>query len=319
MDSTRAYPDYYPPYNQSHALEYTKTLTSQATILHLGLWTPIQRGETTSIVLFYKIPQYAQKDSLGNFQFDFKTIIDRQAILVQNMRVAINVDYCFTLKGGESKVDYRPNIGFMGDAAMTKAASADIASPEFRQYTEQIRYAGGLVKTASNLDAFESFHVKGTYGENSFIVNFPESMFGIVIGALVLAGIIVLGKKAAASFKPKGKFDLMNYSSLATLSFASAVGIIILDLIIFFAAEQISHWSYNFSWLSAALVLLGVVVSAGAIFLPSLYVASKEGMVKGAAVFGMTLVFLIVLGIIAGIALNILFPPVVYYATTAMA
>ncbi|HLC93050.1 MAG TPA: hypothetical protein VJH23_05070, partial [archaeon] len=150
-------------------------------------------------------------------------------------------------------------------------------------------------------------------------VNFPESMFGIVIGALVLAGIIVLGKKAAASFKPKGKFDLMNYSSLATLSFASAVGIIILDLIIFFAAEQISHWSYNFSWLSAALVLLGVVVSAGAIFLPSLYVASKEGMVKGAAVFGMTLVFLIVLGIIAGIALNILFPPVVYYATTAMA
>ena len=316
------YPDYYPypaPQEYGHPIEYEKTLTSDSTLLTLNLWNPVQRGGSTTVVLFYKIPRYAEKDVLGNHQFDFKTIIDRQAILVQNMRVAVNVAEGQFLKGGEAKVDYRPNTGFMGEAAMTSAASADVASPEYRQSYYQIRYAEGLVKTASNLDSFESFHVKGTYGENWPLVNWTDVAVWLAAAALVLAGIALGAKRAAAALKGGKagamKLDTGSYEGIALISFASSVAVIVAVAVAMFLAGNVSNLSYGLQWLSIAIAMLGLLAAAAGIFLPALYVASKEGMVKGALTFLLTIGFLIALGVILAILFSIIFPPVVYYAT----
>ncbi len=304
-------PDYYPGNRYSSSIDYTKTLTSDSTLLRIKLSKSIQRGESTSVVLFYKIPLYAKKDSLGNFQFDFRTIIDKDAILVQNMRVAVNVDSGLSLKGGEAKVDYRPNtgMGFVNEAAMSKMANVGVGTQEYRQYYSTIRSAGGLVKTASNVDAFESFHVKGAYGENYFLVNLPESL-AWPVAALIIIGIAIVGGKAAMkkiSLKGKAKIDASGWFGIGVISFGSAVAILVIDAVLFFIAQFIGSQMYSLEWLAIAVVLFGLIISAGLLFLPALYVSSKEGMLKGAAVFFLTIGFLIVLFISIGLIVSFLF------------
>ncbi|HLC93079.1 MAG TPA: hypothetical protein VJH23_05220 [archaeon] len=306
-------PEKYPQY--PHPINYTKTLTSDATILHLNLWEPIQRGESSSITLFYKIPLYAKKDSLGNFQFDFRTIIDRDAILIENMRVAVNVQEGFVLKGGDAKVDYRPNTGFMGEAAMSSVASADVSSPQYRQYYDGIRNADGLVKTTSGVDAFESFHVKGTYGENGFLVNMPETLIWLVIGILGIAGLALVVKKGLGAIKIKGKIDTNGWGKIGFISFASAAGVIAINAVTFFIAQEISKISYRFELAMMGIVLLGILASAGVLFLPPLYTASKEGVVKGALMFFLSIGILIAIVIGLQLLLSALFPPIYTYAS----
>ncbi len=303
-------PDYYPQKREyAQALDYTKTLNSDSTILHLNLWESIQRGESTTITLFYKIPLYAQKDNLGNFQFDFKTIIDRDAILIENMRVAINAQQGFTLKGGEAKVEYKSNMGFVAETQMAKMATAEIGTQQYRQYTDPIRYATGYVKTASNIDAFESFHVRGTYGENSFFANLPESIFWL-LSAIIVIGLLAFGAKAAAkNIKWNSKPDAQGYFGIGLISFASAAAIIGLNGVAFFIADLTSRISYQFSWVSMIMMLFGILASTGILFMPPLYISSKQGVVKGAVTFFLTLFFLIILGILAAILIDVFKSP----------
>jgi len=56
-----------------HVIEYEKQLLSESTILRLELKEPIQQRGTGTIVLFYKIPRYANQDIGGNYKFDFET------------------------------------------------------------------------------------------------------------------------------------------------------------------------------------------------------------------------------------------------------
>ena len=44
---------------------------------------------------------------MGAFSFTFKTIIDSNAKLIDNVRVAVNVDPNYYLKGASAEVDYR--------------------------------------------------------------------------------------------------------------------------------------------------------------------------------------------------------------------
>ncbi|MFH1390981.1 MAG: hypothetical protein ABIH20_01585 [Candidatus Diapherotrites archaeon] len=293
-------------------IEYSKTLTSSATILHLELKESIQMNNTGTIVLFYKIPRYAEKDLVGNYNFDFKTIIDKDAILIENLRVAVNVQEGLFMKGGEAKVDYKPNIGFMGEMAMAKAMDVSVESPYYKDYYYSIRNTQGLVKTATNLDPFESFHVKGNYGENWIGLYFFDMIAGI-IGAAVLIIILVLGfrkiKKALKFKETKGN----DYVQSALVGFGSAVSIVIISAVLFFIAALVSEFSYSLQWISLLIGLLGILISFVLLFLPSLYVSSKKGIIQGALTFFLTIFFLIAISIFLGIAYNVLFPPRIYY------
>ncbi|MAG18384.1 MAG: hypothetical protein CL944_02840 [Candidatus Diapherotrites archaeon] len=296
-------------------VEYSKTLTSNATILHLELKESIPMNSQGTIVLFYKIPRYAKRDLVGNYNFDFKTIIDKDAILIENLRVAVNVQEGLFMKGGEAKVDYKPNIGFMGEMAMSKTMDVSIESPYYRDYYYSIRNAQGLVKTARNLDPFESFHVKGNYGENWLALYFFDLIAGI-IGAAVLIVVSVLGfRQITKVFKTKNttKGKGNDYVQSALVAFGSAIAIVITNVVLFFTAVIVSEFSYSLQWIVLLIGLLGILVSFGLLFLPSLYVSSKKGIIQGALVFFLTIFFLIAISIFLGIAYTVLFPPRIYY------
>ncbi|MCR4335200.1 MAG: hypothetical protein NUV57_01540 [archaeon] len=298
-------------------IEYSKTLTSSATILHLELKESIPMNGTGTIVLFYKIPKYAEKDLVGNYNFDFKTIIDKDAILIENLRVAINVQEGLFMKGGEAEVDYRPNTWFMGEMAMTQVKDVGIESPYYRDYYYSIRNAQGLVKSATNLDPFESFHVKGNYGENWLALYFLDVIAGI-IGAAILIIVSIFGfrkiKKWLNLKNLKEKNTKGNeYVHSALVAFGSATAIVITTGVLFLIAAMISSFSYSLQWISMLIGLLGLLVSFGLLFLPSLYISSKKGIIQGAIVFFLTVFFLIAMSIFLGIAYTVLFPPVIYY------
>ncbi len=306
--------DYYPnpEYQNPQALDYTKTLTSGATILNIELWNAIERNNSGSIIIFYKIPNYAQKDFFGNYSFDFKTIIDNRAVLIQNVRVAVNVQDGLSLKGGESSVDYRPGLGFMSEATMAKASdSAIMIDPYYRDYYYGIRNAQGLVKTATNLDPFESFHVKGNYGENWLALNFADIALWIIAAGIIIAGAAIIMRKAGLA-KIKGP-NGNEYVKSAGIGFASSALATVFALGSFIAADVLQKFLHNAQGIALLIMLIGLIASAGIVFLPSVYVTTKKGIVHGAFTFFTTLFFLAIFSIAAFLVLQALLRPTIVY------
>ena len=317
-----------------HVIEYEKQLLSESTILRLELKEPIQQRGTGTIVLFYKIPRYANQDIGGNYKFDFETIIDNDAILIEGMRIAVNVQEGLQFKEGEAKIDYKPNLGFMGETAMAKVADTGIESPYYRDYYYGIMNAQGMVRTAQNLDAFESFHVKGSYGENFLALYFLDIAFWIVLGGILVTGIAIAFRKALDAMKQgktmkqgkkepktnetqaKVKHDAaaFGFAQSAVVAFSSAIAAIVVVAVGLFIAVFVSSLSYSFALIGAVLFLLGLVVAAAILFVPALFISSKHGLAQGAAAFFMTVFFLIVLTLIFLIIIQLLFPPLIYYA-----
>ena len=301
----------YPEYQNPQALDYTKTLTSGATILNIELWNAIERNNSGSIIIFYKIPNYAQKDFFGNYSFDFKTIIDNRAILIQNVRVAVNVQEGLSLKGGESSVDYRPGLGFMSEATMAKASGSAMIDPYYRDYYYGIRDAQGLVKTATNLDPFESFHVKGNYGGNWLAMNFADIALWIIAAGIIIAGAAIIMRKAGLA-KIKGP-NGNGYVKSAGIGFASSALATMFALGSFIAADAIGKFSYNAQGIALLIMLIGLIASAGIVFLPSVYVTTKKGIVHGAVTFFTTLFFLAIFIVAAFLVLQALLRPTIVY------
>ncbi|HZX34735.1 MAG TPA: hypothetical protein VFF09_05130, partial [archaeon] len=276
---------YYPQQGTPKVIDYTKTLTSEATILRLELKEAVEKQGVSTIVLFYRIPRYALKDFFGNYSFDFKTIIDKDAILIENLRVAVNVQEGLSLKGGEAKVDYRSNasLGFVSGAAMSEMAGAGVDSKVYRDYYYGIQNAQGLVKTASSLDPFESFHVKGNYGENWIALYFLDIAFWLIVLGIGIVLAVKLGRKALEKLSPKkGKQESGALAQTFIASIGSALGIIVAMVLAFALASALNGFSYSLQAFSMLIIVLGLIVSAGLLFLPALYISSKNGMLYGA-------------------------------------
>jgi len=294
-------------------LDYDKIITSEATVLNIDLEYPIKTMGQGTLVLFYKIPHYAKQDLFGNFEFDFKTIIDKDAILIENIRVAVNVQEGLFLKGGEAKVDYRPGFGIVSETALSEIKADGISSPYYNDYYYGIRNAQGLVKNASNLDPLESFHVKGNFGENYAMLYLFDGVFWLIGIGLIIAGIVFALKKGAKELKiNSGKEN--DFIKSGAIAFGSAIGIIVTIIGGFVLANIINGISYNLSGIGLLVMLLAGAISLGLLFFPALYVSSKKGILQGAVTFFLTIIFLIILGMIALIAYQMLFANEVYRA-----
>ena len=150
----------------------------------------LQPNENTSLVLFFKSSETAEKDFLGNLDFDFKTIVDRQAVLTERVRVSVSMQKDFFLKNGEHETEFKPD--FFNEASMAKMAS--MSEREIMPYIDAIEYdKGQMVEETFNLDAFESFHVKGKYSENYIALYANEVLIGLAI--LLVIGIIAVSRR----------------------------------------------------------------------------------------------------------------------------
>ena len=300
--------------------DYEKTLTSNTTLLDIELPQAIEKQNTGRIVLFYKINNYAKKDAFGNFEFDFKTIIDNEAILIENVRVAVNVEPSLTLKSGKSEVDYRNNrnnFNFLSVSEMAAVGSADISSQEYKKYSSGIEYATGLVKTTRNLDAFESFHVKGNYGENTVVLYFWETLLGVLLLGGIIGLLIVVGKKFGGinekEVKTKENKEYGKYAETIIASAGSAISITITLAIAWGLAEFINGISYSYNSIGILVIFFGLIVSAGILFMVPIIISSKKGALHGVACFFLTLAILVGIAIALIILAGLMAPRPIYY------
>jgi hypothetical protein len=275
---------------------------SNSVSLPLTLKEPISQNQETNVLVFYKVDGYVT-DLLGAYDFDFETV--KIPFSTNSVRVSVDVQDSLHLKGTSSNVNYQPNF----DAFSTKMASADRFSgqsyQEMQSYTSNIMYAGGLVKTASNLDPQESFTVKGTYAA-SWIRLYLDVIFGVLLAAAAVIALLIYGtkklrnllpepKKSEASKQESHKF-LMPF--LAGLY--SSIGITMLWAVVILITRFISsifYYGYG-SLLAMLLVLLVVLVTLALMIGIPIYVGSRYGAFTGImtalSIFGWLIVFIII-------------------------
>lgn len=335
LENSDIAPEYRNEWN-AEKIDFSYDFTSTATILHLTLPHSIEPNSKAAVVLLYKVSRYAEKDLLGTSSFDFKTIIDKKASLIQNVRVAVNVQEGLFLKGGTSNVEYKPD--FFGSAAVSKMSSAEVSSSYYRDYSSAIEYSqGAIVKNAFNLDPFESFHVKGQYSENWLLL-----FLGDIILWIIILGIIgLIAKKILfphseerkeifdePKFREKGKDKLIqkpvqsiqlngnngsNSGLIVGTGFFSALAII--GYWWFFALIMpMLGWS-NYS-LTGLLVLmfflLGIALTLLLLIAPPIYFGKKKGFSTGLWIAISSILWLFALAIISLIIIALLTPSYAY-------
>ena len=113
--------------------------------------------------------------------FKFETI--KSGLDVNQVRVAINVQEGFYLKGGKGQTQYQPPIF---SALESTSALKGVEDSSIRSFSQNIIYQSGYVKQTSGLDPWESFTVAGKYSSSRFLLY----LNGIFISIAVIIGII---------------------------------------------------------------------------------------------------------------------------------
>ena len=260
----------------------------------------LEEQEESALLLYYKVPKAAKK-SWGVFHFVFETA--KVPYDVNQIRVAVNVQEGFYLRGGKAKTQYRPTyeIGFK---ALSPQAEG-VESQALRDFSQQITYIQGYVKTTSGLDPWESFKVKGTYASSRFLL-YKGAIIGWILGTLVFLGSLVwliwflikrFQKKEALIGKTIKKEHLLPLKIIGS-GIGSAIGIILIMILGSFLASLISrHLYYQYTpFVSLFLVLVLGILILVFLFGPPLYFGIKYGAAKGVWVIGVTILTLIILG-----------------------
>jgi len=276
---------------------------SETSSLAIALPRQIEPQRTSRIVISYKVPGYARK--LFTHSFDFETIIDNKASVIENVRVSIDVTPGLHLKGGRSDVEYRQDWSI----GMEKMASSDALA--YREYSSKVQNAGGYVKTASMLDAGESFHVKGTYSSSWLSLNWDK-----VLLALVVVGLIVYGMWFAVKPKkheqpthlhPVAEAILFPFVGSFTIVVMTLAGILVMKLL------GQAFWYDVQIIINLLMILLIGALDMFVLALPAIIVGRRHGLGYGFLAFFATLTWLILLVILISVTMMILRPPVIYY------
>ena len=275
-----------PDFNK---LKFSKERSADYLDVKIRLANKIKEGGQGSIVIIYKVPHLAKKDLLGNFNFEFKTIIDKKAILTERVRVAVNVQPGFYLKGAKSEVNYKPD--FFSETQAAKIASETMPYHYKRYY--DIEYARGLVKQAYSLDQFESFTVRGFYSENLVALYWLEILSGIaVVGAIIAVIVYVLKKfsnrKKIASVMQNGFFAVI------AVSFLDALALLLLSFLLAAVGEGVFRYVSN-PFLALLFIFIVMVSLATTMLFPAYWLYKKHSVMHAIAAVLLTLVFLFII------------------------
>lgn len=290
-------------------LEYDKEQLSKSVRLTIKLNQNIETGKTGTILIYYKTQGYAKK--FINFDFDFETA--KTPYDTSYLRVAVQSDADLYLRGGKTETNYIQTYPVLESATKSAVAGQYLGggyAQTMRGYSSNIEYANGYIKEKRNLDAWESFHVTGTYNyADVWFLTFIWEIAGI---AIVLAVLKYFWKDIRQRFFPK-KPAFQNRSEnrfqrIAIYGFASAVAIHVIWWATFNLIDQYYYYSNSFSGLfmvAAAIAMLAAFVG------PSIYAGSKFGFADGA----WTMVSTVVCVFIIAFAVSALsYSPPIYYA-----
>ena len=289
----------WPP--EYYSIDKITEKLSKSVKVTLNLPVELKEGETGTILLYYKTNSYVEK-SLGIFKFDFETI--KWSFDTDRIRVAVNVQQDLYLEGVQGKIEYQNNF-----AVAEKALVSGVQSQDLQQFSSQIEWQQGIVKEASGLDPYESFHAKGRYAESW--LNLKRGSIGIGI----LITIIILGLLYYFVYR-KIKKVKGNVAKAIGAGILSGVLMICLWILISFLMNWVNRIIYYpyFSLISLLMILIIGIISLALIFGPAIYFGVKHGIVAGVWCLVSCLMTLIILGAIAIIIFGLYTTPGPIYA-----
>lgn len=261
----------------------------------------LKEQDESSLLLYYKAPEYAKK-SRGVFRFLFETV--KVPYDVNQVRVAINAQEGFYLKGGKAETEYRAEYGGAFEAMAPKAAGVE--SQALQSFSQQVGYISGYVKTTSGLDPWESFKVEGEYAKSRFLL-YLWQIIGWSLGGLAflaallgLAWFLVKRSKRRARGQVAGPAEHLLPLKIIGAGFGSAVGIILAVILgVLLGRVLLANLYYQYaSLVGLLLVLVVAIVVLALLFGPSLYFGLRYGPGKGFGLLAVTIVSLIVLVIL---------------------
>lgn len=281
-------------------ISYEKNVESNSTELKLILPETVKPNQKTTIILFYKVSNEAKKDLIGVYSFNFQTIVDKQAALVENVRVSVTVQPELHLKGiAEGTINYKKD--FISGATLGAMAMKEefISDKVYKQYTDDIEYAYGLIKTTQNLDYLETFSVTGNYSKTPILLNLMELSFIAIITLLLL----VLAAFTFKKFLQVNKLSIQTVTKNQLISKTTIQGLLTALIITgywtiyYLLGQSIPQLFgyYAFPLIPLTLLLGGLALTAILLFVPPLYFALKQGPADGILTFTFTIMWGIIL------------------------
>ena len=282
----------WPP--EYYSIEKDTEKLSKSAKVTLNLPVELKEGETGTILLYYKTNSYVEK-SLGVFNFDFETI--KWIFDTDKIRVAVNVQQDLYLEGVKGKIEYQDNF-----AVAEKALVSGVQSQDLQQFSSQIEWQQGIVKEASGLDPYESFHAKGRYAESWLNLNKGRIGIGILITLIILGLLYYFVYRKIK--KAKGNIVL---KAIGTGVISGIVSIALWILVSFLLdwIRQFIYYQYS-NLLTLLIVLIVGIISLVLIFGPALYFGFKHGFINGIWCLGACLITLMIMGIVAIIIFSLL-------------
>jgi len=275
------------PYNYI-PLDAPKETLSKSTKITIPLEQKIASQKQGTLLIYYKSANVAEK-SAGVWNFDVETL--KWGFDTNQVRVAVNVEPNFFLKGQSAEVEYRP-AAFGAFAAASEMAEAE-ASKELSAVSNRIMYEPGWVRETRGLDPWESFHVTGEYAESEFALH-KGSIFLtlLVIVGLILGGIFVVRKLIKVRIKTGTP------ATVILAGFVSSIVLIVSWVLIVFMLENVSQWvNYRFTEIIIPILLLvSVVWFLVLVFGPGLFVGLRtQSILAGVFTLVSTILWLVLL------------------------
>jgi len=281
--------------NRTQYITYTSTEAADTTIYTLNLPWDLAAWDNAEVIMLYKVPRLAQKDSLGNYSFTFQSVIDQAGSGVNYVKVAIGTDKDFILKGGAANADYSLEMYELNAAEL---ALSDLDSSLYNNYSQNLSSVKApMVVTKNNLGAFEKYEISGSYGGNALMLYIPE----IVILAAVLIVVFLLLRKfrnflisGIGAIRRRG----LVFSGVGDFKLSVIVGFIAGLLInIFwylypFFLEYIQSLPYSNEkeLLLLNMIIFGFLVSGFLLLAPAAYFGKQRGVVTGILIVGATII-----------------------------
>lgn len=292
------YPSTYVP------IDAPKETLSKSTKVTISFAEEIPSQAQGAILVYYKSADVAQK-SFGVWDFDVETL--KWGLDTNDVRVSVNVEPGFYLKGQKAEVDYQP-AAFGAFAAAEKMSAGP--SQELSDASNRIMYEPGWVKETRGLDPWESFRVQGDYAESKFLLQKWSIFVTLLILAGLLAGSMMVVRKLVR-IKVQGTPVLVILAG-----FVSSIVLIVSWWLLVFVIKNVNNWmGYRYSeFLIPMLLLVGIVWFIVWVFGPALFVGVKtESWLAGILTLISTVLWLVIMLVGLVIVLSATSSPTVVY------
>src|SRR3989344_112900 len=293
-------PDYHSPYYYEEGSTVYKKLTLEKNGNSYKFIFPeaIKPGSDGAVILSYIASGYVKK-SLGSYKFEFETL--RVPERVQEVRVAVDVESDYVLKGKRSEVDYASSPELSSPLPSSGAAS----SKQLDSIASRIGNYGALVKQTQNLSPNESFIVKGEYAKNAWLLSLKGIFWAVLVILLIIGVIWFIHRRwkkrqvIDVQASPVQTLDTLGILNIwnALTGLVSALLVFGLTLMLRYVTTYLNKYLYD-DLMPVLFMLLILILYVFFLFGPAVFIGFKHGWKSAAAVFLCEFLWLIVLVIL---------------------